>query len=50
MGIAIPRGVGGPASGLATVKEERMAKTKVCEKNISEWNQFNRLRRERTVP
>lgn len=50
MGIAIPRDVGGPASGLAAVKDKRMAKTKECEKSISDWNQLNRLQRERERP
>jgi hypothetical protein len=34
MGIAIPRGVGGMASGMAAVKKGRIAKTKECEKNM----------------
>ena len=36
MGIAIPREAGGWASGMAEVRKGRMAKTKECEKYMTE--------------
>src|SRR5216683_2804614 len=36
MGIAIPREAGGWASGMAAVRKGRMAKTKECERYITE--------------
>ena len=39
MGIAIPD-VGGWANGMAVVKTGKMARTKACEKYISDWGTF----------
>jgi hypothetical protein len=36
MGIAIPREVGSWASGMAAVRKGRMARTKECEKYMSD--------------
>jgi hypothetical protein len=40
MGIAIPRDVGDRASGMAAVKNGRMARIKECEKYMSDLGAF----------
>ena len=48
MGIAIPRDVGGRASGMAAVKKGRMERTKECEKYMSDRKRFSANERKRT--
>jgi hypothetical protein len=46
MGIAIPRDEGDRASGMAAAREERMARKKECEKNISDGKFWDSKRAE----
>jgi len=40
MGMAIPREAGGWACGRAAVRKGRMARTKECEKCMSDWKRW----------
>ena len=44
MGIAIPRGVGVRATGMAAAKRGRRARIKECEKYILYWKRSGKLK------